>query len=464
MRNCTKLALPALLLLLMPPHLWARYNPRPCKNAFTEQQEITEGQKAAQEVYKQMPVLPDSDPVSRYVQQLGMRLVAYAPGYKWPYNFHVVNVDDINAFALPGGSIFVNVGTIQAAETEAHLAGVMAHEISHVAQRHSTCNITKQQMPSLLAGLGQIAAGIALGGAAGAVVQQGIGLTAGLSFLRMSRESEKQADLMGTDILYDAGYDPRALPQFFEVIQGKSGEGGAQFLSDHPNPGNRVGYVNDEIDTLPPRASYKKTSAEFTRIKKVVAGMRPYTAKQVASGVWKGQGGNAPAPVASPLPRLTESQWTPQGNWLTLEGDGFTVSYPGNWKGVVSGASALVAPPGGTGPQDAVGYGMLSGRFQPPQLGETAAETDQLVAQLKQQNPQLSPGAASDVVVNQVRGRSLEATNSGAAGGGTERDWLVALPEASGTLRYVVFVAPDADFNALRPTFERMLGTLKLQQ
>ncbi len=299
--------MPALLLLLMPPHLWARYNPRPCKNAFTEQQEITEGQKAAQEVFKQMPVLPDSDPVSRYVQQLGMRLVAYAPGYKWPYNFHVVNVEDINAFALPGGSIFVNLGTIQAAETEAQLAGVMAHEISHVAQRHSTCNITKQQMPSLLAGLGQMAAGIALGGAAGAMVQQGIGLTAGLSFLRMSRESEKQADLMGTDILYDAGYDPRALPQFFEVIQGKSGEGGAQFLSDHPNPGNRVGYVNDEIDTLPPRASYKKTSAEFTRIKKIVAGMHPYTAKQVASGVWKQQGGSAPAPSslsAAPADRI----------------------------------------------------------------------------------------------------------------------------------------------------------------
>jgi beta-barrel assembly-enhancing protease len=452
------------MLLLLSPHLWARYNPRPCKNAFTEQQEITEGQKAAQEVFKQMPVLPDSNPVSRYVQQLGMRLAAYAPGYKWPYNFHVVNVEDINAFALPGGSIFVNLGTIQAAETEAQLAGVMAHEISHVAQRHSTCNMTKQQMPSLLAGLGQMAAGIALGGAAGAMVQQGIGLTAGLSFLRMSRDSEKQADLMGTDILYDAGYDPRALPQFFEVIQGKSGEGGAQFLSDHPNPGNRVGYVNDEIETLPRRASYKKTSAEFTRIKKIVAGMRPYTAKQVASGAWKGQGGNAPAPAASPLPRLTESQWTPQGSWQILQGDGFTVSYPGNWKGLVSGASALVAPPGGTGPQDAVGYGMLSGRFQPPQLGETAAETDQLVAQLKQQNPQLNPGAASDVVVNQVRGRSLEATNSGAAGGGTERDWLVTLPESSGTLRYVVFVAPDADFNALRPTFERMLGTLKLRQ
>jgi hypothetical protein len=340
----------------------------------------------------------------------------------------------------------------------------MAHEISHVAQRHSTCNITRQQTPSLLAGLGQIAAGIALGGAAGAIVQQGIGLTAGLSFLRMSRESEKQADLMGTDILYDAGYDPRALPQFFEVIQGKSGEGGAQFLSDHPNPGNRVGYVNDEIDTLPPRAKYVKTSPEFTRIKKIVAGMRPYTAKQVASGVWKQQGGNAAPAPAAPIARLTESQWRPQGNWQTLQGDGFTLSYPGNWKSAVSGGSALIAPPGGVSAENAIGYGVLIERFQPPQLGETAAETDQLVAQLKQQNPQMKPGAASDVVVNGVRGRSLEATNSGGAGGGAERDWLVALPEPAGTLRYVVFVAPDADFTALRPVYERMLGTLKLTQ
>jgi Zn-dependent protease with chaperone function len=462
MTHWTKHALLAALLLLAPLEGWARYNPRPCKNAFTEQQEITEGQKAAQEVYKQMPVLPESDPVSQYVQELGLRLAAYAPGYKWPYNFHVVNVDEINAFALPGGSIFVNVGTIQAAETEAQLAGVMAHEISHVAQRHATCNLTKQRTPSMLAALGQIAAGVALGGAAGAVVQQGIGMTAGLSFLRMSRESEKQADLMGTDILYDAGYDPRALPQFFEVIQGKYGEGGAQFLSDHPNPGNRVGYVNDEIDTLPRRASYVKTSAEFTRIKKIMAGMHPYTAKQVASGAWKQQGGNATAPAAASMARLTASQWAPQGEWQRFQGDGFSIEYPGNWKGASSGASALIAPPGGVGAQNAVGYGMLSGRFQPPQLGEISAETEQLVTQLQQQNPQMKPGTASDVVVNGVRGRSLEATNSGAAGGGTERDWLVALPEPSGTLRYVIFVAPDADFEALRPIYEHMVRTLKL--
>ena len=481
-----------LLVLLVGTGLpgWARFTPHPCKNAYTEQQEATEGQKAAQEVFKQMPVLPDSDPVSRYVQQLGARLVEHAPGYRWPYNFHVVNVEDINAFALPGGSIFVNLGTVQAAETEAQLAGVMAHEISHVVQRHATCNLTKERTPSILAGIGQIAAGIILPGAAGSVVQQGIGLTAGLSFLKNSRESEKQADLMGTDILYDTGYDPRAMPQFFEVIQGKYGEGGAQFLSDHPNPGNRVGYVQDEIDTLPPRASSVKTSAEFTRIKKIVTGMHPYTAKQVQSGVWRQRGGNAsgagsgsgsgsgsgagagqssgpasgPGAESGALQRLSPSQWQPQGTWQTLQGDGFTIEYPGNWRGESSGSASLIAPPGGTGAQNAVGYGMLSGRFQPPKLGDIATETDQLITQLQQGNPGLRPGASSDVVVNGVGGRSVEATNSGGAGGGAERDWIVSLPEATGTVRYVIFVAPQVDFEALRPTFEKMLRTLKLAQ
>ncbi|HEX6772042.1 MAG TPA: M48 family metalloprotease [Acidobacteriaceae bacterium] len=470
-RKPTKLSV-VLLLLAVSPGAWARYQPHPCKNAFSEQQEITEGRKVAQQVWKEMPVLPDSNPVSQYVEQLGMKLVKYAPGYKWPYNFHVVNSEDINAFALPGGSIFVNLGTVQAAENEAQLAGVMAHEISHVAQRHSTCNITKQQTPSMLAGLGQIVAGIALPGAAGAIVQQGIGIGTGLSFLRMSRDAEKQADLMGTDILYDAGYDPRGLPQFFEVIQGKYGEGGAQFLSDHPNPGNRVGYVNDEIDSLPPKAHYVKTSPEFTRIKQIAAGMRPYTAKQISAGAWKGKSGSsAPppsgaqsggAPSSGTLPRLSASQWQPQGNWQSLDGDGFTISYPGNWKGASSGSSSLIAPPGGVGADNAVGYGMISGRFQPPKPSDMPAETDQLVTQLQQQNPNLRPGQAADIIVNQVRGRSVEATNTGGAGGGAERDWIVAIPEQGGTLRYVIFVAPDADFGALKPTFERMLRSLKL--
>src|SRR6202048_4297499 len=234
---------------------WGRFQPPPpCKNPFTIEQEISEGGKVAAQVYKQMPVLPDSDPVSRYVQQLGARLVSHAPGYKWPFNFHVVASSDINAFALPGGSMFVNLGTVQAAQTEAQLAGVMSHEMSHVILRHSTCNMAKQQNKSILYGIGSIASQILLGdGTAGQLAQKGIGLGAGLDFLHMSRGDEQPADLLGTDILYDSGYDPRGLPQFFETIQAKYGSGGAQWLSDHPNPGNRAEHVNAGIGPLATR-------------------------------------------------------------------------------------------------------------------------------------------------------------------------------------------------------------------
>ena len=126
------------------------FDPVTCKNSFTPEQEIVEGDKVARLVYQQMPVLPASDPVTRYVQNLGARLVRFAPmasgvAEQWPFNFHVVASAEINAFALPGGSIFVNLGTVQAAETEAQLAGVMAHEISHVVMRHSTCNMARAQ-------------------------------------------------------------------------------------------------------------------------------------------------------------------------------------------------------------------------------------------------------------------------------------------------------------------------------
>src|ERR1700745_486069 len=142
-----------------------------------------------------MPVLPDSSPVSQYVQTLGQKLAGYAPGYKWPYRFHVANVAEINAFALPGGSIFVNLGTVQAAQDEAQLAGVMAHEISHVVLQHSVCNAEKEQRAGLLAGLSQVAIGIAVGGGtAGQIADRGIEETTSLGFLKMSRGDEKQAD------------------------------------------------------------------------------------------------------------------------------------------------------------------------------------------------------------------------------------------------------------------------------
>ena len=262
----------SLLLLAGRVREAAAFDPVTCRNSMTPAQEIAEGNKVALQVYRQMPVLPVSDPVTRYVQNLGGRLVQFAPladGVKeqWPFNFHVVASAEINAFAVPGGSIFVNLGTVQAAETEAQLAGVMAHEIAHIVMRHSTCNLARSQKRGLLYGLGAIGSAVLLGnGAMGGLAQAGIGMGQNLDMLHMSRGDESQADLLGVDILYGAGYDPRGLPQFFETIRAKYGAGGAQFLSDHPNPGNRTESVYGEIAKLPLRLKPVVTTPEFQHV------------------------------------------------------------------------------------------------------------------------------------------------------------------------------------------------------
>ena len=237
------------------------------------------GQQSAAQVAKQLPVLPDSDPVTIYVQRLGQQLAAHAPGEKWPYTFHVVNQKEINAFALPGGPVFVNLGTIQAADNEAELAGVMAHEISHVVQRHGTRAASKQMAAQLpLAILG----GVMGQGALSQMAQMGLGFGIGSYFLKNSRTAESEADLLGTDIMYDTGFNPRAMADFFTKLQAEGGARGPQFFSDHPDPGNRAQAVAKEVATLPRKASYRSDSAEFRDIKQRVAGMRPLTAQQIA--------------------------------------------------------------------------------------------------------------------------------------------------------------------------------------
>lgn len=468
---------------------WARFQPQSCKNSFTEQQEITEGGKVAAEVFKQMPVLPDSSPVSQYVRQLGAKLVAVAPGYKWPYNFHVVASEEINAFALPGGAMFVNLGTIQAAETEAQLAGVMAHEISHVVMRHSTCNLTKQQTIGTWAGLGQMVAGIALGnGALGSMANQGIGMVTGLGFLRMSRDYEKQADLLGAGILYDAGYDPRGLPQFFETIQAKYGEGGAQIFSDHPNPGNRTQYVNAEIATFPPRPNATVTSPEFTKIRALAAKEKTYNAKEVQTGAWRQTGKYAlvaggPAQVIPAAPtgrgqggaagvRLSQSALGLNDRMVAYQGAGFSVSYPSSWqKGEGQNGSVAFVPPNGSG-QAGIAYGALidSVRFKTAitDANTLAQATSAVAQQMSQQNGGMQQ--ASQLVAVTVGGQPGNAVElrgrSPVADGGSvlvERDWLVTVVRPDGSLSYMVFVAPEPDFAALKPVFSTMVQSFRVR-
>lgn len=451
----------------------ARVDLQPCSNHVTPAQQIAIGHKVARQVYQQMPVLPDDSEVTRYVQSLGGKLAAYIPGYKWPFNFHVVNVEDINAFALPGGTVFVNLGTIQAAEDEAQLAAVMAHEMSHVALQHSICNMEKEQHVGLLAGLGQLAAGIALGGGVlGNIAQNTIGLGAGLDFLHMSRGAEKQADLEGVQILYDAGYDPRAMPQFFEIIEGKYGKGGAQFLSDHPNPGNRTDYIDAEIAKFPPRQRNITQTDEFRHIHDVVKGMRAYTAKEVASGKWKREGPNATVktgiqPYDATAASATSVDLAPPASWSTFHGVGFTMQVPSTWRVLGDADAGMIAPPGGIGQTENGKLGnLMYGVLTDVTMTDAGTPPDQqfaaLLNDLSSDNPGLQP---SSVTTIQVAGRNVQSAdnvNPQANGGRGEHDWIVGFPGKDG-LRYFVFVAPEPDFAAMRSTFDRILHSVRME-
>src|SRR5437868_7194968 len=215
-------------------------------NKYKPSDDVRVGRQAAAEAERQFPLLRDAE-VTAYVESVGQRLVAAIPPEfqhrEFRYYFKVLNARDINAFALPGGPMYVNRGMIEAARTEGEIAGVMAHELSHVALRHGTAQATKAQKYSILAGvLG--AAGTILGGPAVGQIGQG---AVGAYFLKFSREYETEADLLGARIMANAGYDPRDLANMFKTIEQQSGGGGGGgFFSDHPSPANRYGRINQE--------------------------------------------------------------------------------------------------------------------------------------------------------------------------------------------------------------------------
>src|SRR5262245_20296376 len=250
------------------------------KNRYTPKQDVELGKEAAAEVRQQYPII-ENERIARYLTGLGDRLVAAAPSdLKQPvyeYSFTPVNLKEINAFALPGGPMFVHRGMFDAAASEGEVASVMAHELSHVLLRHGTANATKAENPWLQ--LGQIAGvvgGAVVGGAAGSAIAQGSQFGLGTVLLRYSRDFEKQADLLGAQIMAHAGYDPRALARMFETIERESktsGGSGPQWLSSHPDPGNRTQYINKEAASLTiARAADQR---DFEPIKAAFASLPP---------------------------------------------------------------------------------------------------------------------------------------------------------------------------------------------
>ena len=459
--------------------------PNPGDTGVSKEQQEQLGQRAVAEVYKQMPVLPDSSAETKYIRQLGKKLAAVIPNqYSWPFEFHVIQQKEINAFALPGGPIFVNIGTITAAKNEAQLAGVMAHEMSHIYMQHSIKQMKKQQTRQGIVGILGAILGQA-GGIAGTLGQLGLSIGSGLLSLKYSRSDEAQADSVGAIIVYKAGYDPVAMAQFFQTLEEQGGSGSPNFLSDHPNPGNRVEAIQKEIQDWPQK-KFQNNNSEFLRVQKQATGVRAYTGQEIAQGAQNGawarqnqQNGSMPSNMRGTasaantgpgsLGNVTLSQVQPSGTFTQAQNSLLSIAYPNNWSVSVAdnGLGMTIAPAAGMS-QGAVGYGVVINALSDPNESTLDAATRDLVNELQQSNPGLrANGNITSIRVNGAEGRSVEMQgNSPIQHNGKparERDWLITLPSQGGGVLYLVFIAPENTFAKLEPTFMKMLESVQLR-
>ena len=241
-------------------------------NLFSPEQDIQLGEASAEEIMRQVVVLRD-ERTEAYVQRLGERVAAAAPGYRFPYRFVVVASPEVNAFALPGGYVFVNEGAIEAARTEGELAGVLAHEIAHVSLRHGTTQASRAYLARTALGVINTVAAVGQGDFWRTAAAAG-GAGVNRFFLRSNRAAELQADAEGARLLAEAGFDPRDMADFFERLNEREGERAAAAASDHPDPASRVEAIGKVTAALGRTPARPRDSEEFRRIKSRLSGSR----------------------------------------------------------------------------------------------------------------------------------------------------------------------------------------------
>lgn len=230
-------------------------------NLVSVEEEKQLGDKFAVEIEKQHKVVSDPE-VQSYINRLGSKLITGVRAVEFPYTFKVVEDKSINAFAVPGGHTYVNTGLIKAAESETELAAVMAHEINHVVARHSTRQMTQQYGYQMVVGL--------LLGSQGQLAQVAADLFGKAGSLYYSREMESEADSLGAETMYKAGYNPQGMVTFFrklEAVGQRDPSKIAQFFSSHPQTSQRIADIQNEISTFPPKTFTADSGAEFARIK-----------------------------------------------------------------------------------------------------------------------------------------------------------------------------------------------------
>ena len=441
----------ALALIITPLSAFGQTQIVAPKNKYKPSDDVQAGRQAAQEVERQMPLLRDSS-IDSYVSSVGRRLVAaIPPEFQHPefrYSFQVVNARDINAFALPGGPMYVNRGMIEAAKNEGEMAGVMAHEISHVALRHATAQATETQKAQIGSVLGQIAGAIIGGGvgqAIGGASQVGFGAWA----LKYSRKYESQADTLGAQIMARAGYDPRDLANMFRTIEQQGGSGGPEWLSSHPNPGNRYEAIMREAQLLRVSGNQGQDNREFQRVQARLRNMsRAPSMQEIAqSGQQYPTGGGS---TDSGNGDYSNGGGYSQGNieypsrsYRTYTGGNlFRVSVPGNWR-ELSGDNAISFAPEGAYGNQGITHGIMLGIAQASSRNLQQATND-YVRGLLQSNTYLRQ--QTNYRAGTMGGNNALSIQLGGRSGITGQNEIVTVYTTlmrDGNLFYFITVAPN---------------------
>lgn len=451
-------------IFLMPVSVFTQTKINYHSNKYSVQDDVKLGRQAAAEAEQQFPLLRDSE-VESYVERVGSRLVAAIPSEfqhrEFQYFFKVINARDINAFALPGGPMYVNRGMIEAAGREGEMAGVMAHEISHVALRHGTAQATKGQKYGLLAGILGIGGQI-LGGPAGAAAQiagQGVGVY----FLKFSREYETEADILGAQILARAGYDPRDLATMFQRIQEQGGGSGGGFLSSHPSPQNRYARINQEAQYLRVENPIRD-SRDFDRVK---AKLRGYSAAPTMEEIAR-SGQRYPAENGTGNPQNTPGGRIdyPSTRYRNYNEFGFlNVSVPDNWRELRGSNSVWFAPEGGYGQyngQDVFTHGINLGVFR-SQSRDLRQATQELINNFTGGNSNMrQSGGYQRSSIGGRSGWSVQLTNINEATGQRENVALVSTQLRNGDVFYLIAVAPQSEARSFSSAFNYIHRSIRL--
>jgi len=461
--------LAAVTLFAMPISVFGQTQLKLHSNKYKVEDDVKLGRQAAAEAERQFPILNESE-VNAYVSRVGQRLVSNIPSqFQHPgfsYYFKVVNARDINAFALPGGPMYVNRGMIEAARNEGEMAGVMAHELSHVALRHGTAQASKGQKYGLLAGILGIGGAI-LGGPAGAAAQiagQGVGVY----FLKFSREYETEADILGAQIMARSGYDPMDLANMFRTIEQQGGGSSGGFLSSHPSPANRYARIQQEARMLRIENPIRN-SADFSRVQaRLRSGGRAPSMEEIArSGQRYPTGentGNYPTNYPTNAPGGRVDYPSTRYQTMSVFGGGLRVSVPSNWRELPSGESVWFAPEGAYGQyqgQAVFTHGVNFGVAN-TQSRNLQQATNEFLQGLIQSNNMRQRTGLQRTTLGGRTGLTSSFSNTNEATGQVENVTVVTTQLRDGRLLFMIAVAPENEAGVFQNAFRNVLRSVQI--